>query len=39
MGSIWGPWGDNMLLMRNGELDAEAALSNAAIAVREALGS
>ncbi len=39
MGSIWGPWGDNMLLLRNGELSAEEALTNAATAVREALGS
>lgn len=39
MGSVWGAWGDNMLLLRNGELDAETAMTNAAEAVREALGS
>ena len=37
MGSVWGAWGDNMLLLRNGELDAETALTNAATAVREAI--
>ena len=37
MSSVWGGWGDNMLLLRNGELDGETAMTNAAAAVRAAL--
>ena len=29
MGSVWGPVGDNFLLLRNGELDAATAMANA----------
>ncbi len=37
MGSVWGPLGDNLLLVRNGDLGAAAAMSAAADAVRAAL--
>lgn len=37
MGSVWGALGDNMLLLRNGEIDGETAMMNAATAVREAV--
>jgi arabinogalactan oligomer/maltooligosaccharide transport system substrate-binding protein len=37
MASVWGPLGDNMLLIRNGELDGETAMTNAAEAVRAAV--
>ena len=37
MGSVWGPLGDNLLLVRNGELGAEEALTKAAEAVRAAV--
>lgn len=38
MGSVWGALGDNLLLLRNGEIDGETAMINAATAVREAVG-
>ncbi len=38
MGSVWGPLGDNILLVRNGESTAEEAMTAAAAAVREAVG-
>ena len=37
MGSVWGPLGDNMLLVRNGEATADEAMATAADAVRTAL--
>lgn len=37
MGSVWGPLGDNLLLVRNGELSAAEAMAAAAEAVRAAL--
>ncbi len=37
MGSVWGPLGDNILLVRNGEQDATAAMTAAADAVRAAV--
>jgi maltose-binding protein MalE len=37
MGSVWGPLGDNLLLVRNAELGAEEAMANAAQAVRDAI--
>lgn len=37
MGSVWGPLGDNMLLIRNGEIDAAEAMTTAAEAVRAAV--
>ena len=37
MGSVWGPLGDNVLLVRNGEIDAETAMTTAAEAVRAAV--
>jgi maltose-binding protein MalE len=37
MGSVWGPLGDNMLLVRNGEATAADAMAAAAEAVRTAL--
>ena len=33
MGSVWGPLGDNILLVRNGESDAETAMNTAQEAV------
>jgi len=30
MGAVWGPVGDNILAMRNGDIDAETAMTNAA---------
>ena len=37
MGSVWGPLGDNLLLVRNGDLSAAEAMAAAAEAVRAAL--
>jgi len=37
MGSVWGPLGDNMLLLRNGEIDPTEAMTTAAEAVRAAV--
>jgi arabinogalactan oligomer / maltooligosaccharide transport system substrate-binding protein len=37
MGSVWGPMGDNILLVRNGEATAADAMAAAAEAVRAAL--
>ncbi len=37
MGSVWGALGDNMLLLRNGEIDATTAMQTAATAVRDAV--
>lgn len=37
MGSVWGALGDNLLLLRNGEIDGATAMTNAATAVREAV--
>ena len=37
MGSVWGPLGDNILLVRNGTLSAAEAMAAAAEAVRGAL--
>lgn len=37
MGSVWGPLGDNLLLVRNGDLSAGEAMAAAAEAVRGAL--
>ena len=37
MGSVWGPLGDNILLVRNGELAAAEAMATAAEAVRGAI--
>ncbi|MEM7274820.1 MAG: maltose ABC transporter substrate-binding protein, partial [Actinomycetota bacterium] len=37
MGAVWGPLGDNMLLIRNGELAAQDAMTAAAEAVRAAV--
>ena len=37
MGSVWGPLGDNVLLVRNGELGADEAMTTAAEAVRSAI--
>lgn len=37
MGSVWGPLGDNLLLVRNGELGADEALTTAAEAIRAAV--
>ncbi len=37
MASVWGPLGDNLLLVRNGEEPAEAAMTTAAEAVRSAV--
>jgi arabinogalactan oligomer / maltooligosaccharide transport system substrate-binding protein len=39
MGSVWGPLGDNLLLVRNGSLSAAEAMAAAAEAVRAALAS
>lgn len=39
MGSVWGPLGDNLLLVRNGDLSAAEAMAAAAEAVRAALAS
>jgi maltose-binding protein MalE len=39
MGSVWGPVGDNLLLVRNGEISAGEAMTAAAAAVREAVGA
>jgi maltose-binding protein MalE len=39
MGSVWGPLGDNILLVRNGSLSAAEAMAAAADAVRAALAS
>lgn len=37
MASVWDPLGDALLLVRNGELDAEAAMTQAAESVRQAV--
>ncbi len=37
MGSVWGPLGDNVLLVRNGELGASEAMTSAADAVEAAV--
>ncbi len=37
MASVWGPLGDNMLLIRNGEIAAADAMTTAAEAVRSAI--
>jgi len=37
MGAVWGALGDNMAAIRNGTVDAETAMINAATAVREAV--
>lgn len=37
MGSVWGALGDNLQLLRNGEVDAASAMQTAAEAVRAAL--
>ena len=37
MGSVWGPLGDNMLLLRNGEVAPADAMTTAAEAVRAAI--
>jgi maltose-binding protein MalE len=37
MASVWGPLGDNLLLIRNGEIAADAAMTTAAEAVRSAI--
>ncbi len=37
MGAVWGALGDNMAAIRNGTVDAETAMVNAATAVREAV--
>lgn len=37
MGSVWGPLGDNVLLVRNGELGGADAMTTAAEAVRAAV--
>lgn len=38
MGAVWGPLGDNMLLVRNGELGGQEAATTAAEAIRSAVG-
>ncbi len=37
MAAVWGPLGDNLLLVRNGEQDGETAMTTAAEAVRTAV--
>lgn len=37
MGAVWGPLGNALLLVRNGESEAAAAMSTAAQGVREAV--
>lgn len=37
MGSVWGPVGDNFLALRNGDIDAEGAMTNAADQVANAI--
>lgn len=37
MGSVWGPLGDNILAVRNGEISAAEAMANAQTSVEEAL--
>lgn len=37
MGSVWGPLGDNLLAVRNGDKDATTAMNDAQTAVEEAL--
>ncbi len=39
MSSVWGAWGDNMLLLRNGEITGAEAMAAAAEGVRAALGN
>jgi maltose-binding protein MalE len=38
MGSVWGPLGDQLLALRNGQISAEEAMQNAAEQVRNAVG-
>ncbi len=38
MGSVWGPLGDQLLLLRNGEVNAEEAMGTAAEQVQSAVG-
>ena len=38
MGAVWGPLGDNLLLVRNGESTGEDAATTAAQAIRDAIG-
>ena len=37
MGNVWGPLGDNLLGVRNGDVDAATAMATAATAVRDAI--
>lgn len=37
MGNVWGPLGDNIAAVRNGDLDASTAMTQAATAVAEAI--
>lgn len=37
MGAVWGPLGNALLLVRNGESEAEEAMKTAAEGVREAV--
>jgi maltose-binding protein MalE len=39
MGAVWAPLGDQLLLLRNGEVGAEEAMTAAATQVREAVGA
>lgn len=39
MGSVWGAGGDNLLALRNGDVDATTAMTTAADQVRELLGN
>ena len=38
MAAVWGPLGDNLLLVRNGELSGEEAATTAAQAIRDTVG-
>ncbi|MGZ8756238.1 MAG: maltose ABC transporter substrate-binding protein, partial [Acidimicrobiia bacterium] len=39
MGAVWTPLGEQLQLVRNGDLDADAAMTSAAEAVRTAVAS
>jgi maltose-binding protein MalE len=39
MGAVWTPLGEQLQLVRNGDLDANAAMTSAAEAVRTAVAS
>jgi maltose-binding protein MalE len=39
MGAVWGPLGDNLLLLRNGEISSAEAMAAAAAAVRDAVAA